>query len=90
MGVTAQAARAPGVPTSRWRRIEWTPYLLLIPSLVFLAFFFLAPMIQALGLALQSPNGSFTLAAFDRMVNDAAFRQALIVTLVLIVAILPF
>lgn len=85
--VTEAAPAAPALP-SRERR-DWTPYLLLVPSLAFLAFFFLVPMVQALGLVFQAPDGAFSLAAIERMVNDAAFTQALVFTFVLIVAILP-
>lgn len=81
----------PEVPAAslRPRRPDLTPYVLLVPSLVFLALLFLAPMVQALGLAFIDAEGHVTISAFERMVGDRAFLQALVVTLVLIVAILP-
>ncbi|HET7677244.1 MAG TPA: sugar ABC transporter permease [Candidatus Limnocylindrales bacterium] len=83
---TAALTEALAVPR---RRTDWTPYVLLLPSLVFLAFFFVVPMVQALGLALQGPDGAYTTAAFERMTGDAQFRTALLVTLLLIVLLLP-
>lgn len=77
------------VPVLRRAAIEWTPYVLLIPSLAFLVLFFLAPMVQALALALQTDDGALSLAAFEKMVGDAAFQQAFVITLVLIVTIIP-
>jgi len=71
------------------KRINLTPYLLLLPSLIFLAFFFAWPMIQAFTLAFQSGDGQWTLAHVQRMVQDVAFDDALRTTLILIVAILP-
>jgi len=71
------------------KRINLTPYLLLLPSLIFLAFFFAWPMVQSFALAFQSGDGQLTLAHVQRMVQDVAFDDALRTTLVLIVAILP-
>jgi len=71
------------------KRINLTPYLLLLPSLIFLAFFFAWPMVQSFALAFQSGDGQWTLAHIQRMVQDVAFDDALRTTLVLIVAILP-
>lgn len=71
------------------KRVNLTPYLLLLPSLVFLAFFFAWPMIQAFALAFQTADGQWTLAHVQRMVQDVAFTDALRTTLILIVAILP-
>lgn len=71
------------------KRMNLTPYLLLLPSLIFLAFFFAWPMIQAFALAFQTTDGQWTLAHIQRMVQDVAFTDALRTTLVLIVAILP-
>jgi len=71
------------------KRINLTPYLLLLPSLIFLAFFFAWPMVQSFALAFQSGDGQWTLAHVQRMVQDVAFDDALRTTLILIVAILP-
>ncbi len=71
------------------KRMNLTPYLLLLPSLIFLAFFFAWPMVQAFALAFQTADGQWTLAHIQRMVQDVAFTDALRTTLILIVAILP-
>ncbi len=73
------------------RRLGWAPYLLVLPSLAFLAVFFAVPMFQAFGLALQAPDGSgYSLDAVRRMLGDVAFTRALAITLLLVVAIVPF
>ena len=71
------------------QRLGWAPYALLLPSFAFLAVFFAAPMAQAFGLAFQDASGAWGLASIRRMVGDAQFREALVTTLVLIVAIIP-
>lgn len=71
------------------KRMNLTPYLLLLPSLIFLAFFFAWPMVQAFALAFQTADGQWTLVHIQRMVQDVAFTDALRTTLILIVAILP-
>lgn len=70
-------------------RRSWTPYLLLLPSLVYLAIFFAVPMIQAFGLAFQDTNNNWGLASWRTMLTDAKFRDALITTLELVIVIIP-
>jgi len=70
-------------------RLGWAPYLLLLPSLAFLAVFFAAPMLQAFGLAFQDAEGAWSTASIRRMLADAEFNEALRTTLILIVAIIP-
>jgi len=65
------------------------PYLLLLPSALFLLVFFAWPMIQALLVAFQTKEGQFTLEYFRRMTGDLAFRDAVRNTLLLLVAIVP-
>jgi multiple sugar transport system permease protein len=65
------------------------PYLLLLPSLIYLAIFFAWPMIQAFGLAFRGPDGEFTAQFFQRAVNDAAFWPAMRTTLLLVFTIVP-
>lgn len=69
--------------------MSWTPYILLLPSLVYLAVFFAVPMFQAFGLAFQNVDNEWTLDSWRTMFNDAAFTDALVTTLVLIVVIIP-
>lgn len=71
------------------RRLSWTPYILLVPSLVYLAIFFAVPMFQAFGLAFQNVDNEWSLASWRTMFNDAAFTDALLTTLILIVVIIP-
>lgn len=71
------------------RRTTWTPYLLLLPSLAYLAIFFAIPMVQAFGLAFQDVNNHWGLASWRAMYMDAKFREALVTTLELVVIILP-
>jgi multiple sugar transport system permease protein len=74
----------------RRRGLGWAPYLLVLPSLAFLAVFFAVPMFQAFGLALQAPDGTgYSLDAVRQMVGDGAFTRALGTTLLLMVAIVP-
>jgi multiple sugar transport system permease protein len=70
-------------------RLGWAPYALLLPSLAFLAVFFAAPMVQAFALALQDPDGSFSLVNVNRMLGDASFRGALLTTVALVVLVIP-
>ena len=73
----------------RFRRLGWAPYALLLPSLVYLAFFFAVPMVQAFSLALQDSQGAFGLASIREMLAQPRFGEALRWTLLLIVIILP-
>ena len=73
----------------RSHRLGWAPYLLLLPSLAFLAVFFAAPMAQAFGLAFRDADGAWGLGAIQRMAADAQFVEALRTTLLLIVVIIP-
>lgn len=70
-------------------RLGWAPYALLLPSLLFLAIFFAAPMVQAFALALQGPDGSFGFASVERMLGDASFRNALLTTVALVILVIP-
>jgi len=70
-------------------RAKWTPYLLLLPSAVYLAVFFAAPMVQAFGLAFQDTDNNWSLDSWRIMFSDASFNEALRTTLVLIVVIIP-
>jgi multiple sugar transport system permease protein len=74
---------------SRLRKVETLPYWLIAPALVYLALFFVSPMIQAFRLAFEGEGGGWTLEHFATMVNDASFSRALWFTLVLVGVILP-
>jgi multiple sugar transport system permease protein len=44
-------------------KINWTPYWLILPTLIYLALFFIWPMFQGLGLAVWDAEGILTLRA---------------------------
>ncbi|MBM4456811.1 MAG: sugar ABC transporter permease [Chloroflexi bacterium] len=71
------------------RRANLEPYLLLLPSLAYLAIFFAWPMVQAFGLAFRADDGRWTLEFFRRMVGDAAFWPAVRTSLILVLTIIP-
>ncbi|MGQ0568542.1 MAG: carbohydrate ABC transporter permease [Armatimonadota bacterium] len=58
-------------------RIDWLPYALLLPALVFLAVFFVYPMLQALILSVRGADGGFTLRHFQAMAADTYFSGAI-------------
>jgi multiple sugar transport system permease protein len=70
-------------------KLGWAPYLLLLPSLAFLAIFFAAPMVQAFGLAFQNSDGAWSTESIRTMLNDSEFWEALRMTLLLIVLVIP-
>ncbi len=65
------------------------PYLLLAPTVCFLAFFVLWPMVRALLLAFQSTAGTYTSASFHTMYHDYQFMPSLKNTLILMGTIIP-
>lgn len=66
-----------------------TPYLLILPSLLFLMIFFAYPMVEAFSLSFRNPAGSWGWETFRTMVTDVAFWPALKTTLILTVIIIP-
>lgn len=76
--------------TAGQRRVEWTPYLLVLPTLVYLAVFFVYPMIQALWLtATDQQTGAVTLANFRRMVGDLDFGRAVKFSILITAIVVP-
>ena len=65
------------------------PYLLLVPSMLFLLLFFASPMAQAFALALQDPDGRMLARVLQTMVGHPNFRRAVHTTLVLLVVVVP-
>jgi multiple sugar transport system permease protein len=65
------------------------PYLLLLPSILFLLVFFAWPMVQALLLAFQTPEGAFAFGHVQQMAGDVAFKDALRNTVLLVLLIVP-
>lgn len=65
------------------------PYWLVLPTILYVLFFFAWPMVQAFGLAFLGEDGGLTLEHVRTMVGDVAFMDALTFTLLLLVVILP-
>lgn len=81
---------APSAPRTLSRRIESIlPYLLLLPSTLFLVIFIALPMFQALILSIRSPEGAWTMQYLDRMVHDVNFTDALRNTFLIILFAVP-
>jgi multiple sugar transport system permease protein len=80
-----------GLPPAvqRKRRRTLAPYLLLAPAVIFMAVFFLWPMLQAVGLAFQSTTGELSLQSLRTMVTDVNFWPSIKDTLLLTVVIVP-
>src|SRR6476659_1463240 len=90
----ASEDRAIATPARRTRRAggpgkSLPAYLLLGPAALFLAVFFVWPMVQALLLSIRGEHGGFTTANFHRMVGDTYFWPAVKYTVLFIVVILP-
>lgn len=83
----AAVARAAGGQRSLWTR-RAAPYLLVLPSAVFMAAVFGWPVIAGLGDAFRT-EGAFTLEHWRRMTADPLFWRAFRNTLVLIAVIIP-
>lgn len=65
------------------------PYLLLLPSALFMLIFFAWPMVQALILSIQTPDGVWTTQYLERMVRDVNFTDAIRNTLLIILIAIP-
>ena len=84
VGPTVAAA-----PAARPRRRVITPYVLLAPTVLFLAVFFAWPMFQALVLAFQDASGAWSLAPIQRMTGDLNFGDSMRITLVFAAVVIP-
>lgn len=87
--VTAPPA-APAPPaTPRPRTTTSSPWILLLPSIVFMLLLFGWPLVQGVLAAFRNEAGDLTLANWSRMVADPYFLRALRDTLLLIVVVVP-
>jgi multiple sugar transport system permease protein len=66
----------------------WIPYLLILPSITFLALLFVVPLVQTIWLAV-SDNGVPSLANVQRMAGDLNFARSVQNTFVLTIAVVP-
>ncbi|MEK1855555.1 MAG: sugar ABC transporter permease [Phyllobacterium sp.] len=67
---------------------SWIPYLLIAPSVIFLALLFLLPLVQTIWLAV-SEGGVPSLANLQTMAGDLNFRLAIRNTFLLTLAVVP-
>jgi multiple sugar transport system permease protein len=88
VSAAGQIAQAPA-PVARRRRRETAPYLLLAPTILFMAAFFLWPMLQALVLAVRDSSGAFSIEPIRRMALDPKFFEAVRNTIGLTVVVVP-
>jgi len=74
-----------------FKRVEknWLPYLLFLPTLIFLAVFVGYPLLEALKLAFTSESGRLSLDNFIALALDSTFWKALKYTLLFLVTIVP-
>lgn len=77
------------LPPVRRRAFDWLPYVLLLPTVVFLAVFFVYPMLQAFVLSFRTPDGALTLRYFQAMLRDTYFASALRNSFLLTALIIP-
>jgi multiple sugar transport system permease protein len=66
-----------------------TPYLLMAPAMLFLAYFLFWPALGAFGIAFQTASGQWTLANFQTLVHDTDFGLSVRNTFLLLVIIIP-
>jgi multiple sugar transport system permease protein len=64
------------------------PYLLIAPSLAFLAILFFVPLVQTVALAFQA-DGIWTTENFTRMTGDLNFTDAVVNTFELVIIVVP-
>ena len=72
----------------RLRRWEGLPYWLILPTVAYLALFFVWPMIQAFELSVRV-GGVWTFSPFRTMYHDIRFGQSVRFTLIFIAVIVP-
>lgn len=71
------------------RRSSWVPYALVTPALVYLAVFFVYPLLQAFVLSFRGEDSGLTLAFFRQMTSDTYFRGAIRNSFLLTALIVP-
>jgi len=67
---------------------RFVPYLLIAPSLAFLAVLFFVPLVQTIELAFQA-DGASSAANFVRMARDLNFTDAVVNTFEIVVIVVP-
>jgi multiple sugar transport system permease protein len=69
-------------------RTPWIPYVLIAPSVAFLAVLFLVPLVQTIWLSFSSGEGA-SLSNYQRMIGDLNFSTALHNTFLLTLVVVP-
>jgi len=95
--VERKPSRAAGAATKLERRARarrrrarpFVPYLLLAPAAIFMALFFVQPMLRSLLIAFQTPDGQMTLDNIRSMFGDGDFPLAVRNTVILLALIIP-
>jgi multiple sugar transport system permease protein len=65
------------------------PYVLLLPSAVYLVVFFISPMLQGLRLAFTGQGGQYGLVTIHQLLADPGFWSSVTNTLIMLALILP-
>lgn len=76
-------------PGIRARLRPLTPYLLMAPAMLFLAYFLFWPALGAFGVAFQTASGEWTVGNFQALVRDTDFGLAVRNTFLLLAIIIP-
>jgi multiple sugar transport system permease protein len=87
--MAVRAGRALPFPARIVRSDAALPLGLLAPTIVFLTLLILIPVVQAVLLSFQAADGTLGLDAYQRMVNDIRFADALKNTVLLLVFVVP-
>ncbi|PVE21552.1 ABC transporter permease [Microvirga sp. KLBC 81] len=69
-------------------RANWTPYALVAPSVLFLAAFFIVPLVQTIWLSFSAEEG-ISLGNYTRMIGDLNFSLAIRNTFLLTLVVVP-
>jgi multiple sugar transport system permease protein len=86
--VSATASFGGRLRGRRERGQRLIPYLLVTPSLIFLACLFLIPLVQTVALAFHGSEG-WSVASFTRMADDLNFRDAMVNTFSIVFTVVP-
>jgi multiple sugar transport system permease protein len=88
--MAVRAGRAPLPFPARIARSDAAlPLGLLAPTIVFLTLLILIPVVQAILLSFQAVEGTLGLEAYERMVNDIRFVDAIRNTVALLILVVP-
>lgn len=73
-----------------FNRKNLIPFMLVAPSVIYMALFFAYPMVEAFQLAFRdAETGAFTLKYFQTMANDVQFAPAITTTVLIILILVP-